>query len=130
MLFTLTAAQLDSTSLIVDIQESTDPLLTNDASFRYREEEAAIAAYWVTDGIDSCRVGFLARHYIKHQELYNGQLAQVVAIYTESDDSPTKKRKYHRNKGCCRAIIISEFGTKKDDDASKKPAAAKKRKAK
>ena len=29
-------------------------------------EETAIAANWVSDGIDRCRVGFLQRHLIKH----------------------------------------------------------------
>ncbi len=29
-------------------------------------EETAIAAVWVTDGIDRCRVGFLKRHMAQH----------------------------------------------------------------
>lgn len=31
-------------------------------------EESAIAAYWVSDGIDCCRVGYLQRHLIKHRK--------------------------------------------------------------
>ena len=30
------------------------------------KEETAIAAVWVTDGIDRCRVGFLKRHMAQH----------------------------------------------------------------
>jgi hypothetical protein len=30
------------------------------------KEETAIACYWVTDGIDCCRVGFLKCHMVKH----------------------------------------------------------------
>ena len=30
------------------------------------KEESAIAAYWVTDGIDSCHVGFLPKHCVRH----------------------------------------------------------------
>ena len=29
-------------------------------------EETAIAWYWVTDGIDRCRVGFLMHHMVAH----------------------------------------------------------------
>lgn len=31
-----------------------------------RGEETAIAAVWVTDGMDCCRVGFLPCHMVKH----------------------------------------------------------------
>ena len=31
------------------------------------EEETALAVYWVMDGIDRCRVGFLPRHLLKHK---------------------------------------------------------------
>jgi len=30
------------------------------------KEETSIACYWVTNGIDCCRVGFLKRHMVKH----------------------------------------------------------------
>ena len=30
------------------------------------KEESTIAAYWVTDGIDSCRVGFLPKHCVHY----------------------------------------------------------------
>ena len=30
------------------------------------KEEMAIAAIWVNDGIDRCRIGFLPRHMVKH----------------------------------------------------------------
>ena len=65
-----------------------------------------IEAVWVTDGIDRCRVGFLPRHLVKHHKQYEGKLAQVVDIYKDSD-SPTKKRKHHKNRGCCLAAVIS-----------------------
>ena len=29
-------------------------------------KESAVAAHWVTDGVDRCRVGFLGRHTIEH----------------------------------------------------------------
>jgi hypothetical protein len=43
-------------------------------------EEKAIAAIWVTDGMDRCRVGFLPRHMVKHAAHYDGSLAQVTRV--------------------------------------------------
>jgi hypothetical protein len=39
------------------------------------KEETAIAASWVTDGIDCCRIGFLPCHMVKHAARYDGALA-------------------------------------------------------
>ena len=82
-------------------------------------EETAIAAYWVTDGVDRCRVGFLGRHTIKHWKQFDGKLAQIVDIYSKESDSPTKRKKFHRNRGCCRAIIIDSI--KQEDNSSESP---------
>jgi hypothetical protein len=68
-------------------------------------EETAIAAFWVSDGIDSCRVGYLPRHCLKHWKQYEGRLAQVIDLYKDSE-SPTKRRRHHRNLGCCLAVMI------------------------
>ena len=40
--------------------------------------ETAIAAHWVSDGIDKCRVGFLGREFVKDAEKYDGKLVQVT----------------------------------------------------
>ena len=70
------------------------------------KEEAALAVYWVTDGIDRCRVGFLPRHLIKHKQRYNGKLAQVVEVLALSDKKSDRERS-HRNLGIARAAIIN-----------------------
>ena len=36
------------------------------------KEETAITAYWVTDGVDRCQVGFLPRFCIKHKSDLTG----------------------------------------------------------
>ena len=71
------------------------------------KEEPAIAAYLVSDGIDCCHVGFLQRHLVKHWKQYDGVLAQVTDVYSNDSGSPTSRRKFHHNKGCCIAAIIS-----------------------
>ena len=75
-----------------------------------RKEESALATYWISDGIDRCRVGFLLRHLLKQCQEYDGRIAQVVDIY-EGSDSPAKKRKNVRNSGCCEAVLIDTHRT-------------------
>ena len=70
------------------------------------KEESAIAAYWVTDGIDSCRVGFLPKHCVRHWALYEGRLAQVTEMYKDNT-SPHKRKQDYKNMGCCMAALIS-----------------------
>ncbi len=43
-------------------------------------EETAIAAVWVTDGINHCHVGLLKRHMVRHAVRYNSALAQVTRV--------------------------------------------------
>jgi len=76
-------------------------------------EESALAVYWISDGVDRCRVGFLPRHLLKHWKEYDGRIAQIVEMYEESE-SPTKRRKNYKNLGCCQAVLID---TVRDDFA-------------
>ena len=69
-------------------------------------EESALAVYWISDGIDRCRVGFLPRHLVKQWQQYDGRIAQVVVELYQGSESPTKKRKNVRNCGCCVAVLI------------------------
>ena len=73
------------------------------------QEEVAIAVYWVSDRINQCHVGFLPRHFIKHQDQFDGQLAQVVRMYADSNNRYERQLSY-RNKGVCVCTIISTVG--------------------
>ena len=44
------------------------------------KEETAIAAIWVRDGINCCRVGFVPCHMVRHAAQYNGALVQVTRV--------------------------------------------------
>ena len=70
--------------------------------------ENTVGAFWVSDGIDRCLVGFLPRHMVKHSSKYNGRLAQVTEIYGDSD-SPVKCRKHHRNKGVALIALVDYY---------------------
>jgi hypothetical protein len=74
-------------------------------------EETAIAAFWVTERIDRCRVGFLKRHMVQHAVHFDEALAQVTRVFSSDPGScdSAKRRMYHHNRGCCLATIISCF---------------------
>jgi hypothetical protein len=71
-------------------------------------EETAIAAIWVTDGIDRCRVGFLKRHMVQHAARFDGALAKVTRVFSSDPGSCDSEEcwMYHHNRGCCLATII------------------------
>jgi hypothetical protein len=75
------------------------------------QEETAIAAYWVTDGVDCCHVGFLPRHMVKQAGCYNGVLAQVTRVFNADLTccDTAECRTFHQKQGCCRAAIITWY---------------------
>ena len=70
-------------------------------------EEPAIVVYWVTDGIDACRIGFLPRHMNHHAARYDGVLGQVTETFSGGHHNHAIREKWHRNMGFCRAAVIS-----------------------
>ena len=72
-----------------------------------QQEQSAIAAFWVSDGIDLCCIGYLPKAYVKNWKQYDGALVQVVEVYSGDSDSPMKCQKSHRNHGLAVAVIIS-----------------------
>jgi hypothetical protein len=63
-------------------------------------EETAIAAYWVTDGIDQCCVGFLLQHCIQQAHNFDGHFVQVLALLAHSENA--SERRHPRNtRGAC-----------------------------
>jgi hypothetical protein len=73
------------------------------------QEETAITAYWVTDCVDRCHVGFLPCHMVRQAACYNGALVQVTRVFS---DDPTccdtaERRKFHKNEGCSCAAIVA-----------------------
>ena len=64
-----------------------------------RKEETTIAVYWVTDGIDRCRIRFLPHHMTKHTNAYHGLLAHVMDVFTQLSASPTKRKNIITTRG-------------------------------
>ena len=72
-----------------------------------QQEESAVVAFWVSDGIDHCHIGYLPKAYVKNWKQYEGALVQVVEVYSGDSDSPTKCQKFLRNHGLAVGVIIS-----------------------
>ena len=119
-----------------ELHETCGSLVEEDVVLRLRKvqvvvegkEETAIAAYIVSDGVDGCRVGFLKRHMVKHWLKYEGSLIQVTEVFSGASESPTKRRLYHHNIGCCVAAVISSLpseGVKESEEKSKGSAERK-----
>ena len=60
-----------------------------------QQEQSAIAAFWVLNGIDCCHIGYLPKVYVKNWKQYDGALVQVVEVYSGDSDSPMKCQKFH-----------------------------------
>ena len=94
-------------------------------------EETALAVYLIFEGIDRYQVGFLRRFLVKHKKKYNGRLAQITDILGSESESPSDRHKYHRNKGCCHAVLPetvpfsqhSSSGEDEDEEAPPKETA-------
>ncbi len=69
--------------------------------------ETVVSAYWVTDSLERCRVGFLPRFLVaKNGDKVNGLLAQVTEVFDTHHPSTAIREKVHRNHGFCHATIL------------------------
>ena len=68
-------------------------------------EQAVMSVFWVMDGVDRCRVGFLPKHFLRYKQAYDGRLAQIIQFLAKSD-SPGDRAKSHRNHGVARAVLV------------------------
>ena len=60
-----------------------------------QQEQSAIAAFWVSEGIDCCHVGYLPKAYVKNWKQYDGALVQVVEVYSGDSDSSMNHQKFY-----------------------------------
>ena len=100
-----------------EVHDTCGDIMAVDTIVRFRDvqilgdegkEETAIAAYWVTVGIDRCQVGFLPRDCVKHKSDFDGKVAQVIELLSKSNRVADRKTS-HRNRGvACKVIIEVE----------------------
>ena len=84
------------------------------------QEKTALAVYWVMDGIDQCRGGFLPCHLLKHKAAYNGKLAQIVEFVADSD-SPADSTKWHQCYGLCIAVLVEAEEEENEENVPTSP---------
>ncbi len=69
--------------------------------------ETVVSAYWVTDSVERCRVGFLPRFLVtKNADKVNGLLAQVTKMFDTHHPSNAIREKVYQNFGFCHATIL------------------------
>ena len=69
--------------------------------------ETVVTAYWVTDSVERCRVGFLPQFMVvQHADSLNGLLAQVTEVFDKHHPSAAIREKVCRNFGFCHATIL------------------------
>jgi hypothetical protein len=85
------------------------------------QEETAVAAYWVTDGIDRCQVGFLPTQCVKDNVKFEGEIAQVLEFCSKSR-KVVDRRRSDRKHGLCYATIISGIDKRIENDCKQKLA--------
>ena len=79
-------------------------------SLDHNVEETAIAAYWITDGIDRCCVGFLPRHCVHcANQQFDCHIVQVVALLALSENALERKHSRNNRDVCCACIIDSKM---------------------
>ncbi len=76
-------------------------------------EQWAITVNWVTNGVDSCHVGFLPHNCIKHAWVYDGVLCQVIEVFDDKHPNCTTRENVYRNKGFTCIAVISQLNSGK-----------------
>ena len=67
--------------------------------------------YWVTDGIDACRIGFLPWHMNHHAARYDGVLGQITETFSARHHNHAICEKWHRNMAFCRVAVLSPLNS-------------------
>ena len=66
-------------------------------------EEAAMAVYRLSNGTESCLVGFVARHQL--YQVQAGMILQVVTIYSKSESAQDRRRAHRAGGMACCSIV-------------------------
>ena len=65
-----------------------------------------LEVYVVVDGVNTCKVGYLAKEHATEAHNIDGQFLRVVDVYIGSDNDITRLMRYHWKYGYARAILI------------------------
>ena len=65
--------------------------------------------FHVKEGRKMCKVSYLVKHLAFRADRYDGLCARITEVYSGDRivcDNAAKRLKFHRNIGCCVAVII------------------------
>ena len=73
------------------------------------QAEDAVVAIRISDGTETCRVGFLPRRLAKHKrERYLNKFAQIIDLYEDMEEA-VYKRKSKRNNGVASFRLLDDI---------------------
>ena len=78
-------------------------------AWRDGKEEDVLEVFLLDKGLRTCKVGYLPKHLAYRADRYDGLCARIAEIYSGDAaycDCVAKRQKYHRNVGCCVAVIV------------------------
>jgi hypothetical protein len=70
------------------------------------QNEYAIAAIMMNDGVESCTVGYIGREFHFFREQYENRLIQVVECLQDSANTEHRRRS-HLNKGIAVCVLLN-----------------------
>ena len=85
------------------------------ARFAWRDgkEEDVVEVFHVKEGRETCEVGYLGKHLAFRANRYDGLCTCITEVYSSDQtvcENAAKRLKFHRNIGCCVAVIIGMKG--------------------
>ena len=78
-------------------------------AWRDRKEENVVEVFHVEEGCKTCKIGYLVKHLAFRADRYDGLCGRITKVYSGNQticENAAKRLKFHRNIGCCVAIII------------------------
>jgi hypothetical protein len=78
-------------------------------AWRDGKGENVLEVYFLKEGLQTCKVGYLGKHLAFRADRYDGLCARIVKVYSDDRavcECVSKRQKYHRNFGCCVATIL------------------------
>ena len=78
-------------------------------AWRDRKEENVVEVFHVEEGCKTCKIGYLVKHLAFRADRYDGLCGRITKVYSGNQticENAAKRLKFHRNIGCCIAIII------------------------
>ena len=65
-----------------------------------------LVVYLFVGGVDTCKVGFLAKEHEADAALLDGKFIRVLDVYSAEDDDITRRMLFYQKYGFAKAIVV------------------------